>query len=284
MGDYTTRKKAMEYIEYAIIELGNFTYYNNTHKYDKIRKNGKTLTEDAQHEIKVKVEQIINTHYNSTYKAEVSKCEYPEFEQYYNKICQLAEVLQLDIFKEMTKKPLKHTETWKATELLTTFGAELRLGTFGSTLMGGIATVTFTNGDKTFVQKYEVLSIYSEGISVAVGIAETTTIHTKEFLIENTTEQNIKKSFTGTSRSFGASVSIGSLGLYVGKAYGIDTKTWEKDNTGWTGSTLGRSVGLGVEASITEQESVYMFDTYIWSNPEVDKYFSNLKDKIGFKR
>lgn len=63
--------------------------------------------------------------------------------------------------------------------------------------------------------------------------------------------------------------------LQLGRTYTMNHETREIDFDGWTGSTRGVSYSVGLDLSLTAQETVYILDTDDWSDSEWDKYFYN---------
>lgn len=147
-------------------------------------------------------------------------------------------------------EPNEDVETWTAKEELTLLGMDFRFIYSGMTMLHGYAQVEFTNGVKSFSKKFEVLSIYSEGIFFSLGTNSTKTEYTKNFK-KGVTEENVIESYEGVFATAGFSLSLPIfISICYGKTYSIDCNTRKIAEDGWTGITKGESEGIGTGISL----------------------------------
>ncbi len=122
----------------------------------------------------------------------------------------------------------------------------MRCGYSGMTIQHGYADVEFSNGEDSFSKRFEVISIYSEGLFLSFGKSSTSTTYSKQFN-KDATEKEIIQSYEGIFATQGVSISLPKIliSLSIGETFGVDERTQDVAENGWKGTTVGNSIGLG---------------------------------------
>jgi RHS repeat-associated protein len=137
-------------------------------------------------------------------------------------------------------------EKWTASENLTLTGFDAKVSGTGFPIKAGTSITTFSNGNSTFQEEFNVHQTDSAGGMLNAGMSITHTDYSRLFRTD-TSRSEIISSFTEYFETYGASVPVGPLPAGVEGGYTISPTASGSPRLGnsWRGKTVGGSIGVG---------------------------------------